>query len=109
MCAAGFDAPNRQAFLVDRLSHLDASLRRRGGYLVARAGPVVREVCAVAAECEAAEVQMAVGVIGNAHHREERLRKELGDSGVALHVWPSTCPSRPAPSGAGPSRSTTTG
>ncbi|WP_406729949.1 deoxyribodipyrimidine photo-lyase [Streptomyces sp. GD-15H] len=84
--AAGFDAPNRKAFLVDCLTDLDASLRRRGGRLVVRAGPAAREVCAVAAECRATEVHMAAGVTGYAHRREERLRKELSDRGVALRV-----------------------
>ena len=84
--AAGFDAPNRRAFLADCLRDLDASLRRRGGRLVVRAGPVAREVCAVAAECGAAEVHMAAGVTAYAHRREERLRERLGDGGVALRV-----------------------
>ncbi|MFB6552497.1 cryptochrome/photolyase family protein [Streptomyces sp. NPDC056405] len=84
--ATGFDAPNRRAFLADCLGDLDASLRRRGGRLVVRAGPVVREVCAVAAECGATEVHMAAGVTAYAHRREERLRDGLGDSGVALRV-----------------------
>ncbi|MEU5460225.1 cryptochrome/photolyase family protein [Streptomyces althioticus] len=84
--AAGFDAPNRRAFLADCLHDLDASLRRRGGRLVVRSGPAVREVCAVAAACGAAEVHMAAGVTAYAHRREERLRKELGAAGVALRV-----------------------
>ncbi|MFA3872917.1 deoxyribodipyrimidine photo-lyase [Streptomyces sp. MMCC 100] len=84
--AAGFDAPNRRAFLADCLSDLDASLRRRGGRLVVRAGPVVREVCAVAAECGATEVHMAAGVTAYAHRREERLRDGLDAGGVALRV-----------------------
>lgn len=84
--AAGFDVPNRRAFLADCLNDLDASLRRRGGRLVVRAGPVVREVCAVAAECGAAEVHMAAGVTSYAHRREERLREELAGRGVALRV-----------------------
>ncbi|HET9379820.1 MAG TPA: deoxyribodipyrimidine photo-lyase [Streptomyces sp.] len=84
--AAGFDAPNRRAFLADCLHDLDASLRHRGGRLVVRAGPVVREVRAVAAECGATEVHMAAGVSAYAHRREERLRGELGGSGVALRV-----------------------
>ncbi len=49
--AAGFDAPNRSAFLADCLTDLDAALRRRGGRLVVRSGPVDREVAAVVAEC----------------------------------------------------------
>ncbi|WP_211273160.1 deoxyribodipyrimidine photo-lyase, partial [Streptomyces hirsutus] len=84
--AAGFDAPNRAAFLTDCLRDLDASLRRRGGRLVVRTGPVVREAGAVAAECGAAEVHTAAGVSGYAQRREERLREDLGRRGVALRV-----------------------
>ncbi|MFC0598428.1 cryptochrome/photolyase family protein [Streptomyces palmae] len=84
--AAGFDAPNRRAFLADCLSDLDSSLRRRGGRLVVRTGPVVREVRAVAAECGATEVHVAAGVTAYAHRREERLREELGGGDVALRV-----------------------
>ncbi|MEU6523528.1 deoxyribodipyrimidine photo-lyase [Streptomyces sp. NPDC046924] len=84
--AAGFDAPNRSAFLADCLADLDASLRRRGGRLVVRTGPVAREVRALAVECRASEVHMAAGVTGYAQRREERLREELGDHGVALRV-----------------------
>ncbi|QKW10109.1 deoxyribodipyrimidine photo-lyase [Streptomyces sp. NA04227] len=84
--AAGFDAPNRCAFLADCLADLDASLRDRGGRLVVREGPVVREVCAVAAECGAVEVHLAAGVSGYARRREERLRAELAEQGVELRV-----------------------
>ncbi|TXS40021.1 cryptochrome/photolyase family protein [Streptomyces sp. OR43] len=84
--ATGFDAPNRRAFLADCLNDLDASLRRRGGRLVVRGGPVVREVCAVAAECEATQVHMAAGVTAYAHRREEQLREALDETGVALRV-----------------------
>ncbi|AKZ60125.1 Deoxyribodipyrimidine photo-lyase [Streptomyces ambofaciens ATCC 23877] len=84
--AAGFDAPNRRAFLADCLHDLDASLRRRAGRLVVRSGPVVRVVREVVAECGAGEVHLAAGVTAYAHHREERLREGLGGSGVALHA-----------------------
>ncbi|WP_399881846.1 cryptochrome/photolyase family protein [Streptomyces sp. BBFR51] len=84
--AAGFDVPNRMAFLADCLADLDASLRRRGGRLVLRSGPVAREVAAVAAECGAQEVHVAAGVTRYAHHREELLRKALDERGVALRV-----------------------
>ncbi|MFJ8717250.1 cryptochrome/photolyase family protein [Streptomyces violaceus] len=87
--AAGFDAPNRSAFLADCLTDLDASLRRRGGRLVVRKGPVVQEVCAVAAECAATQVHIAAGVTGYAHRREEQLRDALRGQGVALHVHDS--------------------
>ncbi|MEV4683053.1 cryptochrome/photolyase family protein [Streptomyces kurssanovii] len=81
---AGFDAPNRRAFLADCLADLDASLHRRGGRLVLRAGPVAREVGAVAAACGALEVHMAAGVTRFAHRREELLREELATRGVRL-------------------------
>ncbi len=102
--AAGFDVPNRRAFLADCLADLDASLRRRGGRLVVRAGAVAEEVGAVAAECGAAEVHMAAGVTGYAQRREERLRKELGGRGVALRTHDSVvtavAPGRVTPTGA---------
>ncbi|MFE6335793.1 cryptochrome/photolyase family protein [Streptomyces sp. NPDC057798] len=84
--ATGFDAPNRAAFLADCLADLDGSLRRCGGRLVVRSGPVVREVLAVAGECGASEVHLAAGVTGYAHRREERLRDALHGQGVRLRV-----------------------
>ncbi|MFI9819557.1 cryptochrome/photolyase family protein [Streptomyces sp. NPDC052013] len=84
--AAGFDVPNRSAFLADCLADLDASLRRRGGRLVVRRGPVVEEVCAVVAECGATQVHMAAGVTRYAHRREESLRGALGERGAVLRV-----------------------
>ncbi|AXG81609.1 cryptochrome/photolyase family protein [Streptomyces paludis] len=84
--AAGFDAPNRVAFLSDCLVDLDTSLRRRGGRLVLRTGPVVREVAAVVTECGASEVHLAAGVTRYAQHRQEALREVLGARGVALRV-----------------------
>lgn len=101
--AAGFDAPNRNAFLTDCLTDLDASLRRRGGRLVVRTGPVDREVVAVAAECDATEVHMAAGVTGYAHRREERLHDRLNERGLALRVHDTVitavAPGRVTPSG----------
>ncbi|QNP67096.1 cryptochrome/photolyase family protein [Streptomyces genisteinicus] len=87
--AAGFDAPNRRAFLADCLADLDTGLRERGGRLVVRSGPVVREVAAVVAESGAREVHMAAGVSGYAHRREEALRAELDGLGVSLHAHDS--------------------
>ncbi|WP_151769681.1 cryptochrome/photolyase family protein [Streptomyces abyssomicinicus] len=82
--AAGFDVPNRAAFLADCLADLDASLRRRGGRLVVRSGPVEREVAAVAAECGATEVHLSGGITGYAQRREERLGEALRGQGVAV-------------------------
>ncbi|MFE1953674.1 deoxyribodipyrimidine photo-lyase, partial [Streptomyces sp. NPDC059524] len=87
--AAGFDAPNRRAFLADCLTDLDERLRQRGGRLVIRSGPVAREVRAVAAECGATEVHMAADVTSYAHRREQRLREALDPDSVTLHVHDS--------------------
>ncbi|KOT41632.1 deoxyribodipyrimidine photolyase [Streptomyces caelestis] len=101
--AAGFDAPNRAAFLADCLADPDASLRRRGGRLVLRSGPVAREVRTVAAESGATEVHMAAAVTGYGRRRERRLHEGLGAHGVALHVHDAVitavAPGRVTPSG----------
>ncbi|MHC3469948.1 cryptochrome/photolyase family protein [Streptomyces sp. 7R007] len=83
---AGFDAPNRLAFLADCLRDLDRGLRERGGRLVVRRGDVVEEVCKVATETDADEVHMAGDVSAYAHGRERRLRRALESEGRRLHV-----------------------
>ncbi|MEU9122291.1 deoxyribodipyrimidine photo-lyase [Streptomyces sp. NPDC048506] len=84
--ATGFVVPNRQAFLADCLTDLDAGLRRRGGRLVVRRGDVVEQVCAVVAEADADAVHMAAGVTRYAYRREERLRRALASRGCRLYV-----------------------
>jgi deoxyribodipyrimidine photo-lyase len=84
--AAGFDAPNRRAFLTDCLADLHAALRDRGGRLVLRSGDPAEEVCAVAAECGARQVHIAGGVSRYAQRREERLRRHLASGGRELTV-----------------------
>jgi deoxyribodipyrimidine photo-lyase len=84
--AAGFDAPNRRAFLADCLASLDAGLRERGGRLVVRSGDVVERVREVVEETGARRVHVAAGVSGYAARREERLRTELEGAGRALDV-----------------------
>ncbi|MGC5364698.1 cryptochrome/photolyase family protein [Streptomyces sp. DT24] len=84
--AAGFDAPNRRAFLADCLADLDAGLRERGGRLIVRGGDVVTEACAVVVETGARSLHIAGGVSRYATRREERLRAALADTGRALHV-----------------------
>ncbi|GAA3367553.1 deoxyribodipyrimidine photo-lyase [Streptomyces sannanensis] len=84
--AAGFPAPNREAFLADCLTDLDAGLRERGGRLVVRSGDVVDQVCRIVVESDADEVHMAAGVSGYAQRREERLRRALESEGRRLHV-----------------------
>jgi deoxyribodipyrimidine photo-lyase len=84
--AAGFDAPNRRAFLADSLVSLDESLRARGGRLVLREGDVVAEACRLAQQTGARDVHVAADVSGFAHRREDRLRSELEADGRRLHV-----------------------
>ncbi|MGW1893459.1 cryptochrome/photolyase family protein [Streptomyces sp. NPDC002004] len=86
IAAAGFPAPNRQAFLADCLGDLDERLRKRGGRLVVRSGDVVDEARALAHEADADEVHMAAGVSAYARTREERLRTALEQDGRKLHV-----------------------
>ena len=83
---AGFDAPNRRAFLADCLAALDAGLRERGGGLVIRTGDTATEVRRVAAETGAREVHVAAGVSRYALERERRLREALSGSGCGLYA-----------------------
>ncbi|MGP4003965.1 cryptochrome/photolyase family protein [Streptomyces sp. 8N706] len=83
---AGFDAPNRRAFLADCLADLDAKLRERGGRLVVRTGDVVEQVCRVAYESGARRVHLAAGASGYALRREARLRAALAEERCELQV-----------------------
>ncbi|WP_329491601.1 DNA photolyase family protein [Kitasatospora sp. NBC_01246] len=100
VAAAGFAAPNRQAFLADCLADLDASLRAAGSRLVLRTGDPAEQAARVAAETGAATVHVAAGVSGFAHRREARLRKLLDDR---LHVHDASLtvvpPGRVTPAG----------
>lgn len=84
--AAGFDVPNRRAFLADCLADLDAELGDRGGRLVVRSGDVVAETCRLAHQTSAGEVHVAAGVSAFARRREEDLRGALASEGRALRV-----------------------
>jgi deoxyribodipyrimidine photo-lyase len=84
IAATGFAARNRSAFLADCLTDLDASLRKRGGRLVTRRGPVVQETLRVVAATGAESVHIAGGVSRYAAWRETALLHALGDR---LHVY----------------------
>ncbi|MFE7751330.1 cryptochrome/photolyase family protein [Streptomyces sp. NPDC057428] len=103
--AAGFDVPNRRAFLADCLRDLDAGLRERGGRLIVRKGDVAEEVGRVVTETGAAWVHMAAGVSAFAQRREERLREALGSTGCGLRVHDAVitavAPGALVPSGSG--------
>ncbi|MEV0187012.1 cryptochrome/photolyase family protein [Kitasatospora purpeofusca] len=98
--AAGFAAPNRQAFLADCLADLDASLRGIGSRLTVRRGEAAEQTARLAAETGATSVHVAAGVTGFAHRREAQLRKLLGDR---LHVHDASvtvlAPGRVTPAG----------
>ncbi|MER8268967.1 cryptochrome/photolyase family protein [Streptomyces griseus] len=100
---AGFDAPNRLAFLADCLAALDAGLRHRGGRLIVRRGEAATEVRRVAEETGAARVHIAAGVSRYAARREQRIREALADSGRELHVHDAVvtalAPGRVVPTG----------
>lgn len=89
---AGFDAPNRRAFLADCLADLDAGLRRRGGRLVVRDADVVAAARAVVVETGARSLHIAGGVSGYAMRREARLHTAL-----ALSAAPCTSTTRLSP------------
>lgn len=74
----GFAGRHRDAFLVDALHDLDASLRRLGAPLVTRRGDVVAEVVRLAEQVGAARVHVAADGSGYAVRREQRLRAALG-------------------------------
>ncbi|MET9999992.1 deoxyribodipyrimidine photo-lyase [Streptomyces microflavus] len=100
---AGFDAPNRLAFLADCLADLDAGLRKRGGRLIVRTGPVAKEVRRLVEETGAGAVHLAAGVSGYAQRREEQLRTALADSDCELRlhdaVVTALAPGRVVPTG----------
>ncbi|MFF8983323.1 cryptochrome/photolyase family protein [Streptomyces globisporus] len=83
---AGFDAPNRLAFLADCLADLDAGLRDRDGRLIVRRGETAREVKRVVEQTGADSVHIAAGVSGYAAQREERVREALAGTGCDLRV-----------------------
>lgn len=93
IAAAGFPAPNREAFLADCLRDLDANLRERGGRLVVRSGAVAEEVAKVVAESGASAVHLAGDVSGYARRREDRLRAALDGTGceTVVHDAVVTC------------------
>ncbi|MCF3961562.1 cryptochrome/photolyase family protein [Streptomyces fuscigenes] len=92
---AGFDAPNRRAFLADCLASLDAGLRERGGRLVIRSGDVVEQVCRVVRETGAEQVHVAAGASRYALDREARLRDALEKVRCALDVHDSVVTALP--------------
>lgn len=82
--------PNKASFLAAALAELDDELRRRGGRLTVRHGPVVAEVERMVADLSITEVHVASDVSGYAHTREQRLRDRLAARGCRLVVHSSS-------------------
>lgn len=72
-----FAGQGKQRFLAECLADLDRQLRRLGGRLVLRHGDIVREVCEIAEEVNAARVHIAADASNYAVARETALRSAL--------------------------------
>jgi deoxyribodipyrimidine photo-lyase len=79
--------PNRLAFLLESLTDLDRSLRRRGTRLVLRRGDVVSEAIRLADETRAEAVYMSEDVSAYAQGRLRRLQREGGRQGLAVRTF----------------------
>jgi deoxyribodipyrimidine photo-lyase len=78
----------RTQFLLECLSDLDASLRKRGGGLVLRHGPPERELAQLARDTHAEAVHFTTDVTPFARERGARVRGALADAGVELRGHP---------------------
>jgi deoxyribodipyrimidine photo-lyase len=72
-----FTGEKRLAFLFEGLRALDASLQRRGSYLIIRQGDPVVELKSLAGECSAVAIYAEPDVSPYARSRDERVEKEL--------------------------------
>ena len=90
IAASSYLNPNKAGFLAAALAELDDELRRRGGRLTVRHGPVVAEVERMVADLSITEVHVASDVSGYAHTREQRLRDRLAARGCRLEVHSSS-------------------
>ncbi len=88
--SSSYLSPNKASFLAAALTELDGELRRRGGRLIVRHGPVVAEVERMVAEMSVSEVHVASDVSSYAQDREQRLRNCLAAYGCRLEVHSST-------------------
>lgn len=86
IAARSLATSGRLLFLHEALADLDASLRGLGTRLVVRRGPLVEEVCRVAAEAGAAAVHISADVSQFAQTREAQLCAALSAQRCRLHV-----------------------
>ncbi|HTZ08733.1 MAG TPA: deoxyribodipyrimidine photo-lyase [Acidimicrobiales bacterium] len=95
-------APTRLGFLLESLTDLDGSLRRRGGRLVVRRGDWVQEVLALAAAGRAGTIHVTDDVSPYARDRLARLSAAATGCGVAVERHPGVAvvaPGALAPAG----------
>jgi deoxyribodipyrimidine photo-lyase len=85
---AGFAVPNRAEFLAASLADLDASLRRRGSWLVVRRGDVVRETMRVADQAGADVVHLLRDASRHAVRRQEALARACAAARRELRLSP---------------------
>ncbi len=78
----------RTQFLLESLTDLDASLRRRGGGLVVRHGRPERELTALARETDAEAVYFTRDVSPFARERGELAERAFADAGLETHACP---------------------
>ena len=83
-----FASGPRTQFLLESLSDLDDSLRRRGGGLVIRRGPPERELPALAREVGADEVHFTGDLTPFARRRGERVLEALRDARIESRAHP---------------------
>jgi deoxyribodipyrimidine photo-lyase len=76
----------RTQFLLECLTDLDASLRKRGSGLVIRHGPPERELAAIVQETGAEKIHFSADVTPFARGRGERVHEALAQSDVELHA-----------------------
>lgn len=84
--SSSYLTPNKASFLAAALAELDDELRRRGGRLTVRHGPIVTEVERLVRELSITEVHVASDVSGYARRREQRLRERLATHDCSLEV-----------------------
>ncbi|MBV9320841.1 MAG: deoxyribodipyrimidine photo-lyase [Mycobacterium sp.] len=90
IASSGYMTPNKASFLAAALAELDDELRRRGGRLIVRRGPLVTEVERLVVELSITEVHMSSDVSSYARRREHRLRERLAPHDCSLEVHSSS-------------------
>ena len=90
IASSSYMTPNKASFLAAALAELDEQLRRCGGRLIVRHGPLVTEVERLVAELSITEVHLASDVSSYARRREQALRERLAQHDCSLEVHSSS-------------------